>query len=60
MAKRSFDKVRIRLSQNLRSGIFVTTKSAMRRENYRGINVLSVYVLSDRIVYTGLRPSPHH
>ena len=29
MAKRSFDKVRIRLSQNLRSRIFVTSKSAV-------------------------------
>ena len=45
MAKRSFDTVRIRLRQNLRSGIFVTSKSAMRRENSRGIKVLSVYIL---------------
>ena len=29
MAKRSFGTVRISLSQNLRSGIFVTSKSAM-------------------------------
>ena len=29
MAKRSFDTVRIRLSQNSRSRIFVTSKSAM-------------------------------
>ena len=29
MAKRSFDMVRIRLSQNLRNGIFVTSKNAM-------------------------------
>ena len=29
MAKRSFGAVKIRLSQNLRSGIFVTSKSLM-------------------------------
>ena len=29
MAKRSFDTVRIWLSKNLRSGIFVTSKSVM-------------------------------
>ena len=29
MAKKSFGTVRVRLSQNLRSGIFVTSKSAM-------------------------------
>ena len=29
MTKRSFDTVRFKLSQNLRSGILVTSKSAM-------------------------------
>ena len=58
MAKRSFDTVR--LSQNLWSGIFVTSKSAMWRENSRGIKLLSVYILNGRIVYTSLSPLPHH
>ena len=59
MAKRSFDTVRLRLNQNLRCGIFVTSKNACdRRENSRGIKVLSVYILNDRIVHTGLSPSP--
>ena len=57
MAKRSFGTVRIRLSQNLRNGIFVTVKVlCVRRENSRGIKVLSVYILNGRVVYTGLSP----
>ena len=56
MAKRSFDTVRIRLSHNLRSGIFGTNKKAMCRENSRGIKVLSVYILNGGIVYSGLSP----
>ena len=61
MAKTSFDTVRIRLSQNLRSGIFVTSKNATcQTEKSRGIKVLSVYILNGRIVYTGLRPLHHH
>ena len=60
MAKGSFDTVRIRLSQNLRSGIFVTSKSAMWRENSHGWKVLSVYIFNGRIVYTGVSPQPHH
>ena len=53
MAKRSFDTVRSRLSQNLRSGIFVTSKSAMcQKGKYsRDLKVLSVYILNSRIVY---------
>ena len=60
MAKRSFDTVRIRLSQNLRRGIFVTSKKAMCRENSGGIKVLSVYILNSWIVYTVLSPPPPH
>ena len=57
MAKRSFDTVRISLSQNLRSGILSPVKViCVRRENSRGIKVLSMYILNDRIVYTGLSP----
>ena len=54
MAKRSFDTVKIRVSKNLRSRIFVTSKIAMcQKGNSRGIKVLSVYILSGRFVYTG-------
>ena len=60
MAKRNFDTVRIRLSQNLQSEIFVTSKRAMWRENSRGIKGLSLYIRNGRIVYTGLSPLPHH
>ena len=61
MAKRSFGTVRIRLSQNLRSGIFVTSKLlCVRRENSRGIKVLSVYILNGRVVYTSLSPTHNH
>ena len=63
MAKRSFGTLRVRLSQNLRSGIFVTSPVkvlCVRRENSRGIKVLSVYILNGRVVYTGLSPPPQH
>ena len=60
MAKKSFGTVRIRLSQNLRSGIFVTSKSAMcQKGNSHGVK-LSVYILNGRVVYTGLSPPPPH
>ena len=55
MAKRSFDTVRIRLSQNLRSGSLLPVKVlCVRRDNSRGTKVLSVY----RIVYTALSLPP--
>ena len=50
MGKRSFGTVRIRLSQNLRSGIFVSSKSAAWREKFRGIKVLSVYILNGMVI----------
>ena len=49
----------IRLSQNLWSGIFVTSKNAMCQKGkfswHKG-SVLSVNILNGRIVYTGLSP----
>ena len=61
MAKRRFDTAKIRLRQNLRSGIFVTSKMlCARRENPHGIKIMSVYILNGRIVYTALRPPHHH
>ena len=61
MAKRSFDTMKIRLSQNVRSGILSPVKVlCVRRENSRGIKVLSVYILDGRIVYMGLSLPHHH